>query len=137
MEYEYGLANYFLHELGNNLSNESIALENENKMFNNKLTNKERINREINKIKDISPDYNNYLDRNNKNIKEIIVCIDLLLGIEISFKINFILVASEILEDESISKVLDHNSNSFEDTIKESDKIFKSAIKDYLKKICT
>ena len=81
MKYEFGLVNYFLHELGDNLSNESIAIKNENEMFDNKLTNKERISREINKIKDKTDKYNDYLDIDNKNIKEIIVCIDLLLGI--------------------------------------------------------
>ncbi len=137
MKYEFGLVNYFLHELGDNLSNESIAIKNENEMFDNKLTNKERINREINKIKDKTDKYNDYLDIDNKNIKEIIVCIDLLLGIEISFKTTFILVASDILEDDNASKVLDLESDSFEDTLKESDKIFRKIIKNYLDKICT
>ena len=137
MKYEFGLVNYFLHELGDNLSNESIAIKNENEMFNNKLTNKERISREINKIKDKTDKYNDYLDIDNKNIKEIIVCIDLLLGIEISFKTTFILVASDILEDDNASKVLDLESDSFEDTLKESDKIFRIIIKNYLDKICT
>ena len=137
MKYEFGLVNYFLHELGDNLSNESIAIKNENKMFDNKLTNKERISREINKIKDKTDKYNDYLDIDNKNIKEIIVCIDLLLGIEISFKTTFILVASDILEDDNASKVLDLESDSFEDTLKESDKIFRKIIKNYLDKICT
>ena len=137
MKYEFGLVNYFLHELGDNLSNESIAIKNENKMFDNKLTNKERISREINKIKDKTDKYNDYLDVDNKNIKEIIVCIDLLLGIEISFKTTFILVASDILEDDNASKVLDLKSDSFENTLKESDKIFRKIIKNYLDKICT
>jgi len=137
MKYEFGLVNYFLHELGDNLSNESIAIKNENEMFDNKLTNKERINREINKINDKTDKYNDYLDIDNKNIKEIIVCIDLLLGIEISFKTTFILVASDILEDDNASKVLDLESDSFEDTLKESDKIFRKIIKNYLDKICT
>ena len=137
MKYEFGLVNYFLHELGDNLSNESIAIKNENKMFDNKLTNKERISREINKIKDKTDKYNDYLDVDNKNIKEIIVCIDLLLGIEISFKTTFILVASDILENDNASKVLDLKSDSFENTIKESDKIFRKIIKNYLDKICT
>ena len=137
MKYEFGLVNYFLHELGDNLSNESIAIKNENEMFDNKLTNKERISREINKIKDKTDKYNDYLDIDNKNIKEIIVCIDLLLGIEISFKTTFILVASDILEDDNASKVLDLESDSFEDTLKESDKIFRKIIKNYLDKICT
>ena len=137
MKYEFGLVNYFLHELGDNLSNESIAIKNENEMFDNKLTNKERISREIKKIKDKTDKYNDYLDIDNKNIKEIIVCIDLLLGIEISFKTTFILVASDILEDDNASKVLDLESDSFEDTLKESDKIFRKIIKNYLDKICT
>ena len=137
MKYEFGLVNYFLHELGDNLSNESIAIKNENEMFDNKLTNKERISREINKIKDKTDKYNDYLDIDNKNIKEIIVCIDLLLGIEISFKTTFILVASDILEDDNASKVLDLKSDSFENTLKESDKIFRKIIKNYLDKICT
>ena len=137
MEYKDSLVNYFLHELGSNLSDETIAIKNENEMFDNKLNDNERINREIDKIKDKSNKYDNYLDINNINIKEIIVCIDLLLGIEISFKTNFILVASDILEDDNIVKIIDFNTDSFDDTLKESDKIFKKVIKNYIKKKCT
>lgn len=134
---ENSLTNYFLHELGSNLSDETIAIKNEEEMFNNMLNDYERINREIDKIKDKSNKYDKYLDINNINIKEIIVCIDLLLGIEISFKTNFILVASSILEDENIIKIIDCDTDSFDDTLKESDKIFKKVIKNYLNKICT
>ena len=87
--------------------------------------------------KDKTDKYNDYLDVDNNNIKEIIVCIDLLLGIEVSFKTTFIVVASDILEDDNASKVLDLESDSFEDTLKESDKIFRKIIKKYLDKICT
>ena len=118
MKYEYGLVNYFLHELGTNLETDDSAVVNEDKMFDSSLSDEDRINREIDKIKDKSDKYNKYLDFNNLNIKEIIVCIDLLLGIEISFKTNFILVASEILEDDNVSKVLDIESDDFEETLK-------------------
>ena len=134
---ENSLTNYFLHELGSNLSDETIDIKNENEMFNNKLNDSERINIEIDKIKDKYDKYDKYLDINNINIKEIIVCIDLLLGIEISFKTNFILVASDILEDEDIIKIIDCDTNSFDETLKESDKIFKRVIKNYLNKNCT
>ena len=136
MEYKYSLTSYFLHELGSNLSDDTIAFKNEEEMFNNKFNDSERINREIDKIKDKYNKYDKYLDINNKNIKEIIVCIDLLLGIEISFKTNFILVASSILENENINKIIDCDTDNFDDTLKESDKIFKRVIKDYLNKIC-
>ena len=137
MKYEFGLVNYFLHELGNNLINDDSAIINENKMFDTKLSDKDRIVREINKIKDKSDKYNDYLDVDNNNIKEIIICIDLLLGIEISFKTAFILVASKILEDEKFSEMLNINTDDYDTNMKEADKLLKKIIKNYLKNICT
>ena len=134
MKYEYGLANYFLHELGSNLSDDDALINNENKMFDSKMDEEERIIREIDKIKKISKKYDNYLDKNNENIKDIIVCIDLLLGIEISFKRNFIIIASNILEDDRLSEIFDLENN-YDQTIKETDKLFVNIIKEYLDKI--
>ena len=42
-----------------------------------------------------------------------------------------------VLEDENIIKIIDCDTNSFDETLKESDKIFKRVIKNYLNKICT
>ena len=137
MKYEFGLVNYFLHELGNNLINDDSAIINENKMFDTKLSDKDRIVREIDKIKDKSDKYNNYLDVDNNNIKEIIICIDLLLGIEISFKTAFILVASKILEDEKFSEMLNINTDDYDTNMKEADKLLKKIIKKHLKELCT
>ena len=135
MKYEFGLTNYFLHELGNNLSSDNSLFENENKMFDSNINEEDRINIEINKIKNISDKYNKCLDNNKDNIKDIIVCIDLLLGIEVSFKSNFINISMDILEDDRLSKIYDIETDSYEDTIKESDKILKIVIKEYLDRI--
>lgn len=132
MAYEFGLTNYFLHELGENLSKDGVIIENEDKAFNNKLNDKERIKREIKKIKDITNNYDSYLDINNENIKLIIVCIDLLVGIEISFKTSFIELAGMILENEEISKIMEFEFNDYDETIKESDKVFVDTITKYL-----
>lgn len=134
MKYEYGLANYFLHELGNNLSEDNALINNENKMFDSKMTDEERIIREIDRIKNKSKKYDNYLDKDKDNIKDIIVCIDLLLGIEVSFKSNFISIASNILEDDRLSIIFDLENN-YDQTIKETDKLFKNIINEYLDKI--
>ena len=137
MKYEYGLVNYFLHELGINLENDDSAIINEKKEFDSNLNDEERIIKEIDKIKNKSNKYNKYLDINNKNIKEIIVCVDLLLGIEISFKTSFIIVATELLNNEKIINIIENDIDNYEDTIKESDKILINLIKDYLVKLCT
>ena len=136
MNYEFGLTNYILHELGNNLSDEDIVFINEDKAFNNKLSNNKRIDREINKIKSITDKYNDILEIKNKNIKEIIVCIDLLLGIEVSFKTSFLVVASYLLDNDSINKILDIDSSNYDDTLKKSDKIIKKIIVKYLEELC-
>lgn len=137
MKYEYGLVNYFLHELGINLENDDSAIINEENEFDSNLNDEERIIKEIDKIKNKSSKYNKYLDINNENIKEIIVCIDLLLGIEISFKTSFISVAMELLNNEKIINIIENDINNYEDTIKESNKILINLIKDYLVKLCT
>ena len=137
MKYEYGLVNYFLHELGINLENDDSAIINEEKEFDSNLSEEEKIIKEIDKIKNKSNKYNKYLDINNKNIKEIIICIDLLLGIEISFKTSFVVVAMELLNNEKIINIVDNDIDNYEDTIKESDKILINIIKDYLVKLCT
>ena len=136
MKYEFGLVNYFLHELGDNLENENSSIINENKMFDCNLSDEEKIIIEINKIKDKSSKYNKYLN-NKDNIKKIIVCIDLLLKIEISFKTTFIIVASELLKDGDFIKIVESNTDNYDETIKESDKILINIIKNYLVKLCT
>ncbi len=134
MKYEFGLANYFLHELGNNLCEDNILLKNENEMFDSKMDEEERIIREIDKIKSKSNKYDKYLD-NKDNIKDIIVCIDLLLGIEVSFKSNFICIAKDILEDDRMNKIFELDTDIYEDTIKEADKVLNKVIKEYLDRI--
>ena len=104
-------------------------------MFDSNMNEEDRINIEINKIKNISDKYNKYLDNNKDNIKDMIVCIDLLLSIEVSFKSNFINISMDILEDDRLSKIYDIETDSYEDTIKESDKILKKVIKEYLDRI--
>ena len=137
MGYEFGLTNYILHELGNNLSDDFIALKNENASFGNIINEDERIDREINKINEKSSKYRLLLDRNNENIKEIIVCIDLLLEIEISFKTSFVMIIGDIINNDDLVKVIDNETNGFEDTVKESDKIFYESIYEYLGYLCT
>ena len=100
MKYQYGLSNYFLHELGINLDNSDSANNNEEKIF-KKLGESERIDKEIDKIKK-KYRKNNYSDEENiiiskalkckDNIKEIIVCLDLIMEIEVSFKTTFVYV---------------------------------------------
>ena len=122
MKYEYGLVNYFLHELGNNTITDDIK--------------DDLIEKEINRIKNRSIKYNKYLDINNENIKKIIVCIDLLLEIEVSLKKTFLIVASELLIDEKINNIIYNNTDNYDETIKEADKIFIEVIKKYLVKLC-
>lgn len=137
MKYEYGLVNYFLHELGNNLNDGDSALINENKLFDSELSEKDRIIKEIDKIKDKSCKYSDYLDADDENIREIIVCIDLLLKIEISFKTSFIKVATELLKHEDFNIMIDNTTNSYDETIEEADKLLISLINNYLVKLCT
>ena len=118
MKYQYGLSNYFLHELGINLDNSDSANNNEEKIF-KKLGESERIDKEIDKIKK-KYRKNNYSDEENiiiskalkckDNIKEIIVCLDLIMEIEVSFKTTFVIVAKDILIDEDIINMLDNDN---------------------------
>lgn len=118
MKYQYGLSNYFLHELGINLDDVDSATNNEEKVF-KYLNESERINKEISKIKK-KYKKNNYSDKENliinkalkckDNIREIIVCLDLILEIEISFKNSFIVVAKDILVNEDIIGMLDNDN---------------------------
>lgn len=136
-EYEFGLANYFLHELGNNLCDEDSAIKNENNAFNNKLSEEERIILEINKIKKITDKYDNYLDIKKDNIKEIIVFIDLLLGIKISFKTSFINIVDKVLCSKELIDLTDLEFESYDETIKCYDSIFENVISSLLDSICT
>jgi len=139
MKYKYGLSNYILHELGINLDNSSSAINNEDKKFRG-LNESERIDKEINKIKK-KYNKNNYSDEENiiinkalnsrNNIKEIIVCLDLIMEIEVSFKTTFIVVVKEILIDKDIINMLDNEEFNPD----EMDKSFRNCIFDYINNI--
>ena len=139
MKYQYGLSNYILHELGSNLEDNDSAIKNEEKIF-KKLNESERIEKEIGKIKK-KYKKNKFNDKENTiisnalkskdNIKEIIVCLDLIMKIEISFKTTFISIVKDILVDEDIISMLDNEELNSD----EMDNAIKCSLFDYLDNI--
>lgn len=136
MGYEFGLTNYILHELGSNMIDRDTLLKNEELCFDSDLSEEDRIIVEINKIKNVTNEYNNLLSNSFINIKEAIVCIDLLLEIEVSFKRDFINIITYILDNNEINNLLDLEFVSYDETLKKSDELFEKLIYDYLTNKC-